>query len=79
MVRKQNEALMLPTPTLRVRVGIRALTFPRGSVRRQSAGSTKITPYVNYRIHSATLLVYGLGMIRKVGEALSVSEAATSD
>ena len=53
--------------------------FPAGDVRRRSAGSfTKITSYVNYRIHSATLLVYGLVMIRKVGEALNVSEAATS-
>ena len=34
----------------------------------------KITVYVNNRIHSATLLVYGLDMIRKVGEALIVSQ-----
>ena len=38
--------------------------------RGQRKAESKVTAYVNSRIHSATLLVYGLGMIGEVGEPL---------
>ena len=43
---------------------------------RSALKAKKITVYVNCRISSATLLVYGLGMMRKVNEALNACEAA---